>query len=194
MKVLGVVLCGGKSSRMGTDKGMLRVGDITWAEIAFNKLNQVSIPVVVSVNTKQYLSYLDCFSKDFLVEDLPFVGGPLNGILSVHQKYPDSDLLVLACDMVNMELEPLQRLLETASNDTLGNSFYVYKNNGYYEPLCAVYKASALSEIYDQVKKTDIGNYSMKKILDAGKTLVMDSLQNKELCFNNYNEPDSIDF
>lgn len=30
----GIILCGGKSSRMGSDKGLLSTSGITWAETA----------------------------------------------------------------------------------------------------------------------------------------------------------------
>ena len=46
----GLILCGGKSSRMGTDKGLLKLEANTWAQTAVDKLSELSIPVKLSVN------------------------------------------------------------------------------------------------------------------------------------------------
>ena len=51
--LIGVVLCGGKSSRMGSDKGLLKLNDKTWAELAVKKMEQLRIPVYVSINETQ---------------------------------------------------------------------------------------------------------------------------------------------
>jgi len=36
--MIGVVLCGGQSSRMHADKGLIKVQGVTWAEAAFQKM------------------------------------------------------------------------------------------------------------------------------------------------------------
>ena len=51
--MLGVVLSGGQSSRMGTDKGLIKLESKSWAQIALDKLAAFQIPVVVCVDGKQ---------------------------------------------------------------------------------------------------------------------------------------------
>src|SRR5215212_9639839 len=100
--MIGVILAGGQSTRMGRDKGLLKQNDVTWSEIAASKLALLQIPVFCSVNQWQ----LEVYSKIFLAGNLIvddeciFVKGPLLGLLSIHQKFPDEDVLVLACDMI----------------------------------------------------------------------------------------------
>ena len=110
--IIGLVLCGGKSSRMGTDKGMIKKEGITWARLAFNKLNSLAIPVVVSVNDSQVLEYEKIFSDNLLITDLVDIGGPFKGILSADHKFPQCDLFVLACDMVDVNFQLLAELKE----------------------------------------------------------------------------------
>ena len=107
--ITGVVLCGGSSTRMGSDKGMMQHGSQTWAQIAFNKLRSLNIPVVVSINPVQHTAYQAVFSEELLVKDNDElnIGGPLKGILSAHQQYPQADLIVLAVDIVKMSEELL---------------------------------------------------------------------------------------
>src|SRR5215208_1603271 len=110
----GVVLCGGKSSRMGKDKGLLKLYAKTWAQIAIDKLAQLDMPVVLSVNELQYEEYPSTFSIEQLIKDDNSLQlhGPLAGMLSVHRQFPVEDLFALACDMPLMEPGLLQELLD----------------------------------------------------------------------------------
>jgi molybdopterin-guanine dinucleotide biosynthesis protein A len=53
----GVVLCGGQSSRMGTDKGLLLHQSITWVQQAISTLTQLNTPVLLSINEQQLIAY-----------------------------------------------------------------------------------------------------------------------------------------
>ena len=48
--LLGVVLCGGQSKRMGSDKGLLVKDGKPWAMCIADKLEKAALPVVVSIN------------------------------------------------------------------------------------------------------------------------------------------------
>src|SRR5215831_18844742 len=112
--MLGVVLCGGQSTRMGSDKGLLTSNQYTWAQEAAAKLTALSMPVLVSVNSRQLESYATLYESSFLIPDDTTLrlGGPLSGILSVHRKFPKEDLMVLACDMLLMESFILRELYD----------------------------------------------------------------------------------
>src|SRR4051812_4885506 len=109
----GVILCGGQSTRMGADKGLLKQGSLTWAELAAHKLSSLQIPVSLSVNKEQATIYSKIFSPDQLIIDNEALSikGPLLGVLSAHQNFPDEDLVILACDMIEMSASVLQDLI-----------------------------------------------------------------------------------
>ena len=93
----GVILCGGQSTRMRKDKGLLKIGDITWAEKMALVLEPVCRKMVISVNTNQP-AYQTVLSRYPLITDSLSLGihGPLQGLLSVHQQFPEEDIFLLA--------------------------------------------------------------------------------------------------
>ncbi|RYZ45354.1 MAG: molybdenum cofactor guanylyltransferase, partial [Sphingobacteriales bacterium] len=167
ISLIGIILCGGESSRMGSDKGLLLSGKhITWAKLAHQKMAGLGLPVKISVNETQLMSYSKSFPDDELLTDNQSLlfRGPLLGIMTSHLQYPNEDLIVLACDMPAMDPSVLQSLLVRLAADPSGEA-YVFTNNNEPEPLCAIYTARGLSVIYTMMIKGSISRHSMKFIL-----------------------------
>lgn len=182
----GVVLCGGESNRMGSDKGLLPIGIYTWGQHAFHKLRALNIPVLISINKKQLPAYCQFFSPELLVTDQVSAKGPLTGLLSVHINYPDEDLLLLACDMTEMDADTLQRLQYHAIAFP-GFDYYVYIQEDFVEPLCAIYTSGSLKKLYHDLESGNLSNFSLHKLIKQGnyKTLSIQDIKK----FNNHNTP-----
>lgn len=162
-RLLGIVLCGGESKRMGRDKGLLTLtSGQTWASRALTLIESLGIPCVLSVNARQLEAYGDLFGIEKLVVDSLDVPGPLGGILSIHRRYPDKDLLPLACDMIRMDKETLTTLI-SAYKETPAD-FYVYRlaGNAFAEPFPGIYRGEALGRIGQD------GPVSPQRLLKAG--------------------------
>ena len=165
--MLGVVLCGGQSTRMGSDKGLLKLEAKTWAQTAIDKMAVLNIPVKISVNNNQYDSYKAVFSTNNLIADnasLP-VRGPLQGVLSSHLQYPTEDLFILACDMPMMEPFLLKELHDQYRQHP-ANDAYIFVNEGEPEPLCGIYTVKGLSIILTMLRNGQLSKHSMKFMLD----------------------------
>ena len=188
----GIVFCGGKSLRMGRDKGLLKKGSITWAESAFQKLACLGIKVMISVNEAQPETYRHIFPEKFLIIDKPSsvfnVEGPLKGLLSVHQQLPQSDLFILACDMTDMSIPLLWKLKNAFTIGRLNYDHFAYTNQGNYEPMCAIYGSQKLDEINKPALNHQLEVFSMKHILSTGKTLEIPVHKSEAAFFTNYNE------
>ena len=187
----GIVFCGGKSLRMGRDKGLLKKGPITWAESAFQKLECLGIKVMISVNETQQETYRPIFPEEFLIIDKPSVfnvEGPLKGLLSVHQRLPQSDLFILACDMTDISIPLLWKLKNAFLVDRLNYDHFTYTNEGNYEPMCAIYGSRKLDEINKTALNHQLKVFSMKQILFTGKTLGIPVDKSEAVFFTNYNE------
>ncbi|MEP7143341.1 MAG: molybdenum cofactor guanylyltransferase [Ferruginibacter sp.] len=141
----GVILCGGESKRMGTDKGLIQLQATTWAQTAVNKIGVLKIPVVLSVNHTQFNDYSVVFDPSDLITDEPSlnIGGPLCGLLSVHMRYPCEDLFILACDLPVMEATIIYQLAESYRQNQNYDAF-VFSNRNEPEPLCAIYSSKGL--------------------------------------------------
>ena len=186
--MLGVILCGGKSTRMGTDKGMIKLHANTWAQTAVDKITALHLNVFLSVNENQYPEYLSVFKELQLIKDNPHldISGPLAGVLSVHLQYPKNDLFVLACDMPLMEPVMLNELL-LIYNENPSADAYVFTNDEAPEPLCAIYTAKGLAYIAHLLKAKELSRHSMKFMLEHIHTFSTPLNEDQKKYFRNFN-------
>lgn len=185
MDISGLVLCGGKSTRMGTDKGSLLKDGKPWARIVSDQILALEIPCLVSVNKDQLKDYKSIFKEQELIIDQLDVPGPLRGLLSAHQRYPERDWLLMACDMIDMDEHTLRRLMN-AKEEMPGMEFYVYRNEKYYQPFAGIYTAAGLQRIYDMYRNGLLEDFSLQHVLYKSKTYSL-SLKTNEAAFRNYN-------
>jgi len=186
--MLGVILCGGQSSRMGTDKGMIKLHANTWAQTAVDKMSSLQLKVLLSVNAFQYDDYQSVFNQSVLVkdDDRLELNGPLKGVLSIHVQHPDEDLFVLACDMPLMEAGMLNKLLLVSIENPVADA-YVFTNEEEPEPLCGIYKAAGLAHIVDLLKAKALTKFSMKFALDHISTFTTPLDEDQKKYFRNFN-------
>ena len=101
--MIGVVLAGGQSLRMGQDKAMLAFQGETLLHHQVSLLQSVCDRVVVS---GEYMGF-DC------IPDVTERCGPLGGIYSVVKRFPDAALLVMPVDMPQVTEVHLRALIKT---------------------------------------------------------------------------------
>jgi len=183
--ILGVVLCGGESKRMGSDKGLLSAGSEIWAERAASKLSRLDIPVVLSVNAAQLEAYGEVFPPHQLIVDSVDARGPLKGLLSVHKAHPQSDIQVLACDMIDMDLPTLQLLKQTYETETEAFDYYVYEKDEFIEPLCAIYPARTLQTLHAMLVSGALPFFSLQRLIAGSKHTSIPIADSQK--FANYN-------
>jgi molybdopterin-guanine dinucleotide biosynthesis protein A len=198
--MLGVVLCGGKSARMGSDKGLLKNlvplkergraarEDCTWAQMAVDKIAELKVPVVLSLNVQQVTDYSAIFSPQQLITDNETLKmhGPLCGVLSVHIRYPQEDLIILGCDLLLMETDMLKELLSQYNQFPAPDAF-VYSNDGEPEPLCSIYKAKGLAYTLGLYHSQQLPKHSMKYMLYHIAAHFIPVSEEKKKCFRNFN-------
>ena len=181
-------MCGGKSQRMGDDKGLLKSGNKTWAERGVEKFISLDIPFLISINASQVPSYRLHFDEGSLsIDDESItIQGPLLGLMSAHNHYPDKDILVLACDMINMNHQLLVELMTTFKNST--SKAIAFKGETI-EPLCAIYSSKGLKKIFSIYQKKELQKHSMMHVLELLHAEYIPIKAEQKVFFKNYNEP-----
>jgi molybdopterin-guanine dinucleotide biosynthesis protein A len=169
----GLVLCGGQSSRMGTDKGLLQRNGKTWAQLAADRLKTLQIPVFISIYPSQFRLYSTFFPEDQLITDSLPLRGPLAGLLTAHQCFPQTDWLVCACDLPDMTVEILTRLQQVYLKEADYQCF-VFRKEAEWEPLCGIYQAKGLQYILDLYRRDKLPRHSMKHVLEVCQTYALD--------------------
>lgn len=166
--LLGVVMCGGESRRMGRDKGLLETKNTPWAKSIANIFVNLEIEYVLSINAAQIEPYAQLFDDSKLIVDSDFqVRGPLRGLLSIYKKNPARDLLLIACDLQDMDTATVDKLTQfyLANKD---QQYLAYKVQNFIEPLCAIYTSKALKDLYALTMQDALKSFSLQKIINDG--------------------------
>lgn len=137
-KVSGVILAGGKSSRMGQDKGMMYFKGQPMVSWVIQCMKEITPYISISTNDHSYIKW-----GLPMIEDHEKEQGPLAGLISSLSQVSYEDVLVLSCDMPFVEPFVLQRLLDESE----GAEIVVPKIEGRVYPLCAYYKRSCLPKL-----------------------------------------------
>jgi molybdopterin-guanine dinucleotide biosynthesis protein A len=138
--VYGLVLGGGRSERMGTDKAALEYHGKPQTRRCLELLAPFCDQAFVSCRAEQ--TGEGAFAGLPQIHD-SFLGfGPLGGILSALRAHPGAAFLVVACDLPFLDADALRSL--KAGRDSLKvATAFAGPQNGLPEPLCAIYEPRA---------------------------------------------------
>jgi len=132
--VKGLVLIGGKSTRMGTDKSELNYYGKSQKEFAKELLESNSLKTSYSVQLPS--------EKEDEISDKFINLGPFGGICSAFQKDPNSAWLVLATDVPFVNEEIIQLLLKHRNPSKTATAIKG-KGKEFVEPLITIYEPKA---------------------------------------------------
>ncbi len=126
MNLSGYVLAGGQSSRMGRDKSLLCVNDVTLLEIALDKLKQVCSDVSILCGSEEHGEELAAYGR--VVTDRTPNRGPLSGLDAALHDAQEHSVLLVAVDTPMLPVALLQNL--AASEGTV-----CFEADGFVQPL-----------------------------------------------------------
>jgi len=183
--VWGCILIGGRSSRMGKPKHLIKGPDgKTWLE---NTIATISLFVdgVVVVGAGDIPEELAGVTR---LPDIPGIKGPVSGILSASRWQPLVSWLLVACDMPLITKEALAWLLSDRRAGDWGR-VPLLEGASYFEPLLAFYDFRSRQLFEEQVC---IGNMRIGRVGSDAKIanpVVPDELRH---CWKNVNTPEQL--
>lgn len=154
MKKFGtaIILAGGKSSRMGFDKQLLKINERRLMDSMIQKLSRVFEEIIIVTNRPElYIGLSHVITKDIL-EDMGALGGIHAGLNYSSSKYA----FVIACDMPNINMNYVSYMKNRLDMD---NSLCCITQLGeWIEPFCGFYSVELIEHIekYLQTRKRSI--------------------------------------
>jgi len=163
--VVGVVLAGGTSRRMGRDKALLEIEGSALVDRAAAVLAVFCEPVVLSVAPGRRYP-----KSPFLpVEDERDDSGPLAGFEAVLDWARPRAVLVLACDLPRIDEPVVERLLRAREQEgpTSGVEAWVACRGERLQPLCGLYESSCLAAFRNQLDRGELSVLTAVEALDC---------------------------
>ena len=171
----GVILAGGKSRRMGSDKTFLEVGQAGMIQLVAAELQKVFKEILIAGGNEETGRRLGLT----VVADLIPGGGPLSGIHAALNASSHDKCLVVPCDMPFIKAELAALMVSLAH----GYDVAVPTDGAYFQPLFAVYDKSCINVIeqalragrykvvdfYPQVRVNYVNDKYLRELADTGR-------------------------
>jgi molybdopterin-guanine dinucleotide biosynthesis protein A len=180
--VYGLILAGGLSSRMHSDKAALQYRGQSQLDRAFDMAGRQVAKVFVSVRANQ--THDSARAHKPLIVDSVDGDGPIVGIRSALAAFPHAAWLVLACDLPFLSDAVLEHLLAERNPAALATA-YRSAHDGLPEPLCGVWEPAAGPALAAYQAG---GGHCPRKFLIRHAAILLDPLDKRAL--DNVNTPE----
>lgn len=167
----GLVVCGGQSSRMGSDKSLLRYHTLPQRYHVSHLLEAFCERVFLSCNEQQIPGIGPGYS---FFSDLPaYAGhGPMSALLTAFHHFPDAAFLVLGCDYPFLDLGHIRPLID--NRDPKKNVIaFSREGSSFPEPLLALYEPSVKPLLETFLRQ---GNDSLSRLIRQADAALLPAL------------------
>jgi molybdopterin-guanine dinucleotide biosynthesis protein A len=184
-----VILAGGKSRRMGSNKAFLKLKGKTFIERQIELLREMFDEIFISANTPSEYEYLNLpVFKDIYPEK-----GPLGGIYTSLVNSGSTSTFMLACDMPFVE----SGLIEHLKGFTREYDVVVPKSERGLEPLHAFYSKNCIDPIKRELDADNLRIISFfphvkVKIVELESLTSSDSFKNSIKNLNTRDEYEDV--
>lgn len=175
----GLILCGGKSSRMKQDKTLVSFQGKPLIAYATNLFNELGIEYHLSINSDQvhlkeeHTSIVDEFQDK----------GPLGGIVSA-MKQLETHLLVIPVDMPFLSQSLMKELIDTRDIQEMVRCFQL---NGRLEPFPSIWKVNSTERLEQFISERQL---SLQKCIAQLPHQLINS--DDSALFRNMNSPQDL--
>jgi len=179
----GVILAGGKSRRMGRDKALLPFGDApTLTHYLYERLSPLFSHLYVSAKSDKFGG---AFPMIYDRDATTF--SPLNALTTILETLPFERIFIVSVDTPLIDRSIINRLYE---HDTPDYQALVASIQDKRQPLCALYKRTALPKMRDQLQSN---HHTLRALLDRLRVCDVTFDASYAERFINLNRPEEYD-
>jgi FdhD protein len=182
--VTAVILAGGNSTRMKSNKALLPFSGELFIERIYRQLSALFPEVILVTNTPEFYRFLPC---RMIPDEFPGLGS-LAGIHAGLKESSTEHIFVVACDMPYLNSELIRQMVSKSQ----GFDVVIPESDGGFEPLHAVYAKSCLPAMEEALKN---GTRKIVNCFDWSKVSVLSkdeisAVDPEFLSFRNINTPE----
>ena len=186
-EITGIILAGGKSSRMGRDKGLCQFRGKALVAYAIETLQPLCERIFISANND--MEDYSAFGLEVFPDEVKGIG-PMGGILTCLKQSTTQHNLVLSCDTPFVTASLFELLL----NNIEKRQVVVPATQTFLlEPLAAYYATNVITELERFVSSGDYKMMNFFKKVNFGSLAVDELLPSfSEQLFHNLNTPEDL--
>jgi molybdopterin-guanine dinucleotide biosynthesis protein A len=174
IKIEAFILAGGKSSRMGEDKGLMLLENRPMVSYILKTLKKAGLPVKIIANNPEYDQFGVSVFPDVVKEK-----GPMGGLLSAFQNTTADVVFLVSCDMPFLTEEGVKNLTSEADLEEIIAPLVGQRIN----PLFALYPVKLKKTVEDaitaeELKMTDFILKNRHTLVSSGFSKMADYFQN----------------
>lgn len=167
MKLNAFILAGGKSSRMGVDKGLVPLAGKPMIQYIIETLESLKLPIYIISNNAEY--------KNFghpVFEDLISDKGPIGGIYTALSVSDSEVNLILSCDTPFVNTGLIESLIAESKTQSITISEFEERQH----PLIGIYSKSGIKTFQSQIEKDELKLSKANELLNV-KVVPMDNVK-----------------
>ncbi|GGF92193.1 molybdenum cofactor guanylyltransferase [Paenibacillus abyssi] len=191
LPIHGLIIAGGNSTRMGSDKALLPIGGRPLLAHMVTGLHRLCQSVTISAGSEERIELYrkrlaECDTEGW--QDVSFASdvypgcGPLAGLQAGLAQMPEGYAFIIACDMPQISKSLLKRMLERAD----GEVDAVHAAGQPFHALVHTRAAAAAGQLLEQ------GDYRFMRLMSQLKTVTVEPRTEAESqAFENLNTPEA---
>jgi len=143
-EITGVILAGGYSKRMGSNKSLLEINGFTMIEHSHELLKQIFNNIIISTNEPELFEFIDSLR----IKDIYPYLGPLAGIHAALSSVQSQKIFLVSCDMPFLQPSVINYLLKVQTEEMI----VLPKARNRIEYLCGIYNKNILPVVENILK------------------------------------------
>lgn len=164
--VTGIILSGGLSTRIGSDKAMLEIGGKKIIEMISETLLEIFSKVKIITNNPVQYKFLGLEMHEDIYKNI----GPIGGIHSGLVNSGTEKNFFISCDMPFVNKNLINFIIENSPV----NNIAVTKTKDGLQPLCGIYPKSSINKIDELIENSKLSIHGIfnefnTKIIDIEK-------------------------